>query len=489
MQNQQILGQLKDQLNALKTVIQLYDKIIERANNMTEEEVVKFNTPATKALGKLKDVYGEICRVLEMHPVAANVLDFMKSKFSKVLVQIGRSLKIFISTTNLVALQRTLPILRRRTAEMLKLMKQMGTGYSSRPSTPGVPRRDDNPVRKQTRANPPRDMMSTYTPEQFEDTKEKVSKIQTGDYKPDLDSLINKYENAEEIYDDLKKIGEGSVGLIYSANDRDNRRVAIKKMVLNDDTREMMASEIYIMKNCAHPNIVEFVDAYIVDWVELWIVMEFMEFGALVDLLEQYQNGVILEEPQIAYICQQTLNGLAHVHDLNIIHRDIKSDNLLINGYGDIKITDFGFSARLTESKSKRQTLVGTPYWMAVELIAGESYDAKVDIWSLGIMLMEMMEGEPPYIDLPPVEALFKISTEGIPPVTNPALWSHEIQDFLSLCCKTDPKVRASAKQLLNHPFLKKAGPSEEIIYLCEEAKKAKLLASEALALLDDGLS
>jgi len=252
--------------------------------------------------------------------------------------------------------------------------------------------------------------------------------------------------------------------------------------LLEDESKDAMATEIYIMKTCQHPNIVVYYDSFIVVYVELWVVMELMEYGALVDVLHQYDSGVRMGESAIAFVCRETLRGLTYIHSLDIIHRDIKSDNILINDIGHIKITDFGYSARL-ETGNKRKTVVGTPYWMAPELINGSAgYGSKVDMWSLGIMVMEMAEGDPPYIDMPPVNALLKIVTDGIPDLQDPRNWSNELRDFLCKCCEKDPNARASSNQLLVHPFLNRAGDASEIVTLCVEAKAAKRTGQLELA-------
>lgn len=131
------------------------------------------------------------------------------------------------------------------------------------------------------------------------------------------------------------------------------------------------------------------------------------------------------------------------------IHRDIKSDNILIGSRGEVKIADFGYAAQLTQQKTKRNTIVGTPYWMAPELIRGQNYDTKVDIWSLGIMIMEMAEGEPPYMEFPPLRALFLITTKGIPDLKDPGKWSSPFRQFVALCLEKDPEKRPDADELL----------------------------------------
>ena len=289
---------------------------------------------------------------------------------------------------------------------------------------------------------------------------------------PEIRDLAKPGE-PDVLFPDMKKIGEGAAGEIFLATySVTHTQVAAKKMTLNQQNTKLLATEINIMKKSRHPNIVEYFDSYL-KGDKLWVVMEYMDGGCLTEILEQFDN-VRLSERQIAYVCACTLRALGYIHSLHRIHRDIKSDNLLLNMRGDVKVADFGYAAQLTQQKQKRNTIVGTPYWMAPEVIRGQTYDTKVDIWSLGIMTMEMAEGEPPYMEFPPLRALFLITTKGIPPLAHPEEFSAEMQSFLERCLDKVPDQRGDAQSLLQHPFIQSACTPQEFAVAIEEARKFK---------------
>ncbi|KAJ7711567.1 STE/STE20/PAKA protein kinase [Mycena metata] len=262
-------------------------------------------------------------------------------------------------------------------------------------------------------------------------------------------------DDPKTLYSKIKKVGQGASGHVYVAKTlATGKKVAIKEMDLAHQPRkELIVNEILVMKESQHPNIVNFLESYLVKSNELWVVMEYMEGGALTDIIE---NNT-MEEDQISSICFETCKGLGHLHSQSIIHRDIKSDNVLLDALGRVKITDFGFCAKLTDQKSKRATMVGTPYWMAPEVVKQKEYGAKVDIWSLGIMAIEMIENEPPYLDEEPLKALYLIATNGTPTLKKPEALSRELKGFLAVCLCVDVSSRATANELLDHEFLKKA--------------------------------
>ncbi|KAI8382923.1 kinase-like domain-containing protein [Blakeslea trispora] len=271
-----------------------------------------------------------------------------------------------------------------------------------------------------------------------------------------------------QVYANMVKIGQGASGGVFIANQKgSNLPVAIKQMNLEKQPKkELIINEIRVMKESKAKNIVNFIESYL--WRgDLWVVMEYMEGGSLTDVV----TCNMMMEGQIAAICKEVLEGLRHLHASGVIHRDIKSDNVLLSMRGDIKLTDFGFCAQLHESQSKRTTLVGTPYWMAPEVVMRKAYDSKVDIWSLGILAIEMIEGEPPYLNENPLRALYLIANNGTPELQSPETLSNVFKDFLFLCLQVDPAFRPSASELLKHPFLRKADPLYTLVPLIRAAK------------------
>jgi p21-activated kinase 1 len=266
---------------------------------------------------------------------------------------------------------------------------------------------------------------------------------------PDIVAKLNAIcTNADPTtrYRQLNKIGQGASGGVYMAYENgSNKCVAIKQMNLEQQPKkDLIINEILVMKDSKHKNIVNFMDSFLVRG-DLWVVMEYMEGGSLTDVV----TFNIMSEGQIAAVCREVLHGLQHLHSKGVIHRDIKSDNILLSLEGNIKLTDFGFCAQINEHHNKRTTMVGTPYWMAPEVVTRKEYGRKVDIWSLGIMAIEMIEGEPPYLNESPLRALWLIATNGTPQIKEEHALSPVFRDFLAFSLKVDPDKRASAHDLL----------------------------------------
>lgn len=280
--------------------------------------------------------------------------------------------------------------------------------------------------------------------------------------------MVVSSKDPRENLERFVKIGEGSTGTVCIAHDRNTgRQVAVKKMDLRkQQRRELLFNEVVIMRDYHHPNIVEMFDSYLVN-DELWVVMEFLEGGALTDIVTHSR----MDEEQIATVCKQCLKALAYLHSQGVIHRDIKSDSILLALDGRVKLSDFGFCAQVSQELPKRKSLVGTPYWMSPEVISRLPYGPEVDIWSLGIMVIEMVDGEPPFFNEPPLQAMRRIREMPPPKLKNAHKVSPRLLSFLDRMLVRDPTQRATAQELLSHPFLRQAGPPALLVPLMRGSK------------------
>ncbi|EHB15003.1 Serine/threonine-protein kinase 4, partial [Heterocephalus glaber] len=288
--------------------------------------------------------------------------------------------------------------------------------------------------------------------------------------KLDEDSLTKQ---PEEVFDVLEKLGEG----VYKAIHKETSQiVAIKQVPVESDLQEII-KEISIMQQCDSPHVVKYYGSYFKN-TDLWIVIEYCGAGSVSDII-RLQNKMLTED-EIATILQSTLKGLEYLHFMRKIHRDIKAGNILLNTEGHAKLADFGVAGQLTDTMAKRNTVIGTPFWMAPEVIQEIGYNCVADIWSLGITAIEMAEGKPPSADIHPIRAIFMIPTNPPPTLRKPELWSDNFMDFVKQCLLKSPEQRATATQLLQHPFVKSAKGVSILCDLINEAMDVKLKCQEA---------
>lgn len=264
--------------------------------------------------------------------------------------------------------------------------------------------------------------------------------------------------NPEEFWEIIGELGDGAFGKVYKAQNKETNVLAAAKVIdtKSEEELEDYMVEIDILASCDHPNIVKLLDAFYYE-NNLWILIEFCAGGAVDAVMLELERP--LTESQIQVVCKQTLEALNYLHDNKIIHRDLKAGNILFTLDGDIKLADFGVSAKNTRTIQRRDSFIGTPYWMAPEVVMCETskdrpYDYKADVWSLGITLIEMAEIEPPHHELNPMRVLLKIAKSEPPALAQPSRWSSDFKDFLKKCLEKNVDARWTTSQLLQHPFV-----------------------------------
>uniref|UniRef100_A0A673ARU8 non-specific serine/threonine protein kinase n=1 Tax=Sphaeramia orbicularis TaxID=375764 RepID=A0A673ARU8_9TELE len=272
-------------------------------------------------------------------------------------------------------------------------------------------------------------------------------------------------EDPAGIFELVELVGNGTYGQVYKGRHvKTGQLAAIKVMDVTGDEEEEIKAEINMLKKYSHHrNIATYYGAFIKKNPpgmddQLWLVMEFCGAGSVTDLIKN-TKGNSLKEEWIAYICREILRGLTHLHQHKVIHRDIKGQNVLLTENAEVKLVDFGVSAQLDRTVGRRNTFIGTPYWMAPEVIACDenpdaTYDFKSDLWSLGITAIEMAEGAPPLCDMHPMRALFLIPRNPAPRLKSKK-WSKKFQSFIESCLVKSHSQRPSTEQLLKHPFIR----------------------------------
>ncbi|XP_050395697.1 misshapen-like kinase 1 isoform X4 [Patella vulgata] len=282
-----------------------------------------------------------------------------------------------------------------------------------------------------------------------------------------LDDIdLSSLRDPAGIFDLIEVVGNGTYGQVYKGrHTKTGQLAAIKVMNVTEEEEEEIKLEINVLKKYSHHrNIATYYGAFIKKGPpgkddQLWLVMEFCGAGSVTDLVKA-TKGNCLKEEWISYVCREILRGLAHLHGNRVIHRDIKGQNVLLTDNAEVKLVDFGVSAQLDKTIGRRNTFIGTPYWMAPEVIACDenpdaTYDNRSDLWSLGITAIEMAEGKPPLCDMHPMRALFLIPRNPPPRLKNPTKWSSKFHNFVESCLIKDYTQRHNTEQLLKHPFIR----------------------------------
>ncbi|XP_072301786.1 serine/threonine-protein kinase 10 [Eucyclogobius newberryi] len=286
---------------------------------------------------------------------------------------------------------------------------------------------------------------------------------------------VHRDVNPNDQWDIVGELGDGAFGKVYKAKNKETGVLAAAKVIETKSEEELedYMVEIDILAKCDHHYIVKLLDAFYHE-NNLWIMIEFCPGGAVDANMLELDRG--LTESQIKVVCRQMLEALLYLHGMKIIHRDLKAGNILLMLAGDIKLADFGVSAKNNKTLQRRDSFIGTPYWMAPEVVMCETmkdapYDYKADIWSLGITLIELAQIEPPHHELNPMRVLLKIAKSEPPTLDYPHKWSSEFNDFLRKSLDKNPETRPTAAQLLEHPFVRSVNSNRPLRELVAEAK------------------
>ncbi|KAH0785608.1 STE family protein kinase [Histomonas meleagridis] len=275
----------------------------------------------------------------------------------------------------------------------------------------------------------------------------------------DLNWSFDESVDPLTIFSKLKVIGQGGFGTVSTILHRPSMKVLAGKIInptlVTENSKQELQHEIQLMREVDSKYTVRYYGSVPFEG-SLMILMEYCNKGSLRDILDAREK--VLSEDQISIVMSDLLHGMQLIHNkFHIIHRDIKAANLLLTANGEIKIADFGVSRQFDSNGKNTVTIVGTPYWMAPEVICGIPYSYPADVWSIGMTAVELSEGAPPYVEFPPTKAMIDIATKGFPGYRFPDLHSEEFTDFVSHCAIKDQNSRWTIEQLLEHPFIKRA--------------------------------
>ncbi|KAA3678829.1 serine/threonine kinase 10 [Paragonimus westermani] len=310
---------------------------------------------------------------------------------------------------------------------------------------------------------------------------------------------IKRDVNPEDMWEIVNELGDGAFGKVYKTKRKvGDMQAALKKVEFDSESElEDFMVEIEILTEFKHPNILSLLEVYIFSG-RLWMFLELCSGGALDSIMNSLDKP--LTEPQIRFVSREVLSGLGFLHENLIIHRDMKAGNILLTASNEIKLADFGVSARLSNEKQKRSTFIGTPYWMAPEVIACEAlkespYNWKADIWSFGITLIELAQMRPPHNEINPTRVLLKITKSDPPALTKPHLWSPEFSNMLAKCLQKDPDKRADCSVLLTDAFVRNVTEDDrkyirlllcelkaDVVDVVEDLDPAEVLGEEQLS-------
>ncbi|GAK67691.1 uncharacterized protein PAN0_020d5920 [Moesziomyces antarcticus] len=293
---------------------------------------------------------------------------------------------------------------------------------------------------------------------------------------------------------DLEMIGDGESGPVFAANDVvKKRRAAIKMVKFGADADSEpsarlkgLVKEVGVWRRCRHVNVLDLYSV-VLGTDAIWMVQELAE-RSLADVIAWKESGVELSEARMSRIMLDLVEALQFLHGQRVLHRDVRSDNVMVSSTGVCKLSDFTHAGELGPDASWRQSVIGTPYWMAPEVIKADRYDTRCDVWSVGVVLWEMVEGEPPRVEFPPLRAITLTATLGLPALKDASSLSHELKSFLHWATEMDAEKRPSAEMLAMSDFLSDPCSRASIVALLEEARQAEAQAAREEAAEEAGM-
>ncbi|OWF53186.1 serine/threonine-protein kinase 10-like isoform X2 [Mizuhopecten yessoensis] len=293
--------------------------------------------------------------------------------------------------------------------------------------------------------------------------------------KKEANKNIRRDIDPTQLWEVIGELGDGAFGKVYKAVNKETGKLAALKQVeiKSEEDLEDFTVEIDILSDCRHHNVVSLYEAFYWDSY-LWMYLEFCGGGALDSIMVDLEKP--LTEKMIRYVCHEMCVAMNFLHKSHVIHRDIKAGNVLLTLDGEVKLADFGVSAKNNRTAQRRDSFIGTPYWMAPEVIMCETlkdspYNTQADIWSLGVTLIEFAQMEPPNHDMHPMRVLIKIQKSDPPQLSKPSRWSKDFKDFVNMCLVKSPDLRPTAEELLMHPFIRDYTDKSDLVDLILEAK------------------